>query len=193
MLILRDLLAGPARYADLERGLPGMASNLLTSRLRDLEEQGLIERTSGPYGTPLYQVTELGEKTRPALEELGKLGFVLGPAAPPAGQPANLRFMALGAILRAGLPVRSLFEIAFHIEEEWLHLVAMKESLNVSYGAPPAGTSEVGLSYESLMKLLEPGADLSRFRSEVEMGDESVRAFDQLLDLIEAALAQPVG
>ncbi len=44
LLIVRELLIGPARYRQLQAGLPGIATNLLAERLRELEEAGVIER-----------------------------------------------------------------------------------------------------------------------------------------------------
>ena len=46
LLIVRDLLGGPKRYTDLRRGLPGLATDLLTERLRALEEAGIVGRRS---------------------------------------------------------------------------------------------------------------------------------------------------
>lgn len=195
MLILRDLLAGPARYADLQRGLPGIASNLLTERLRSLEEQRLIERTPGPYGTVLYQVTALGEQTRPALEALGKLGLVLGPPGPAPDEPASLRFMtlALHAVLSAGLPVATAFDIALRVGDEWLRLEATGDSLVVSYGQPPADTPVVGLTLESLMGLLGPGSDLRLLQTRLDVDQDGEEALDHLIALAEAAVQQAVS
>ncbi len=48
LLLVRDLLLGPKRYTDLQAGLPGIGTNLLADRLRELEDAGLIERTVLP-------------------------------------------------------------------------------------------------------------------------------------------------
>ncbi len=48
LLILRELLGGPRRYSDLRAELPGIATNLLADRLRELEEAGLVDRTELP-------------------------------------------------------------------------------------------------------------------------------------------------
>ena len=72
LILLRDLHAGPARFSDLQT-LPGIASNLLTNRLRQLEEDGLIRRRTGEYGTTLYELTALGEETANLLFKLAAL------------------------------------------------------------------------------------------------------------------------
>jgi len=78
MLILRELYGGPAKFGELDRALPGAATNLLTDRLRRLEQHGLVRRV-GSESAPLYAATELSGQVRPALEMLGMWGATLGP------------------------------------------------------------------------------------------------------------------
>jgi DNA-binding HxlR family transcriptional regulator len=66
LLILRDLHAGPARFSDLKTGLDGIATNLLTDRLRQLIDDGLVVRREGEFGTALYTLTELGRRSSDA-------------------------------------------------------------------------------------------------------------------------------
>jgi DNA-binding HxlR family transcriptional regulator len=73
MLIVRELLGGAARFHELEAGLPGVAKNLLTDRLRQLEADEVIRRTTSGTST-LYALTDLGEALRPVVEGLGYWG-----------------------------------------------------------------------------------------------------------------------
>ncbi|WP_405136450.1 winged helix-turn-helix transcriptional regulator [Nocardia sp. NBC_01388] len=77
LLVLRDLGMGPRRYKDLAAGLPGIGTNLLASRLKGLEEAGLIERTVLPPPAPVaaYALTSAGEELRPVLGQLAAWGF----------------------------------------------------------------------------------------------------------------------
>ena len=103
LLIMRELLGGPARFEQLVDGLPGIARNLLSSRLRRLEGDGVVRRVD-TQGASLYALTELGAAIRPALEELGFWGVRL-PRVAPAVHARSIRAiaMALQAILiRAG-------------------------------------------------------------------------------------------
>lgn len=93
LILLRDLHAGPARFTDLQT-LPGIASNLLTNRLRQLEDDGLIRRRDGEYGTTLYELTELGTQTADLLFELAAFGSRFPPDEP-VKQPGNLRTIAV--------------------------------------------------------------------------------------------------
>ena len=74
LLILRDLHAGPARFSDLFSGLEGLASNLLTTRLQQLQDNGLVARRSAAHGAVVYELTENGERTAPLLFELATFG-----------------------------------------------------------------------------------------------------------------------
>lgn len=77
LLIVRELLLqGPCRYTDLQNGLPGIATNLLGDRLRQLEDAGLVWREAAPppVATTLYHLTEDGAELEPVLRALGQWG-----------------------------------------------------------------------------------------------------------------------
>lgn len=85
LLIIRELLVRPegARYTDLRDGLPGIATNLLADRLRDLESAGVLRRETPrpPVATPLFRLTELGEGLRTPVDALALWGGEQVPAA----------------------------------------------------------------------------------------------------------------
>lgn len=78
LLIIRELLVRPdgARYTDLREGLPGIATNLLADRLRDLEAAGVVRRQEPrpPVATPVFRLTERGRGLAPAMEALAVWG-----------------------------------------------------------------------------------------------------------------------
>lgn len=84
LLIIRELFAGPRRFTDLMEGLPGISTNLLSARLKRLEEQGLLNRRvlPPPAGSTVYGLTSLGQALEAALLELGKWGSQFVPPAP---------------------------------------------------------------------------------------------------------------
>jgi len=83
ILILRELLGGAARFHELQEGLPGIAKNLLTDRLRRLEGDGIVRRVRS-HNAVLYALTERGAAARAAVEALGFWGATLEPVVPPA-------------------------------------------------------------------------------------------------------------
>lgn len=71
LLVVRQLLLGPARYRELLDGLPGMATNLLADRLRDLEAAGVVERRLAERGNAVvYALTPWGAELRGPIDGL---------------------------------------------------------------------------------------------------------------------------
>ncbi len=78
LLIVRELeLRGACRYTDLRNGLPGIATNLLADRLRELQNEGLVAREEAPppIATTLFRLTPRGAELRPVLESLVRWGM----------------------------------------------------------------------------------------------------------------------
>jgi DNA-binding HxlR family transcriptional regulator len=74
-LIVRELLAGSRRFNSIHRGLPGISRSLLVSRLRHLEERGVVDRQTGARANATeYVLTEAGRDLKPLIERLGAWG-----------------------------------------------------------------------------------------------------------------------
>ncbi|MHC5906313.1 winged helix-turn-helix transcriptional regulator [Streptomyces sp. S6] len=76
LLIVRELLAGPRRYTDLHADLPGVSTDVLASRLKDMERDGLtVRRRLPPPGAAyVYELTARGRELLPVLQALGEWG-----------------------------------------------------------------------------------------------------------------------
>src|SRR5689334_14909664 len=76
LLIVRDLLTGTRHFNDLERGLPGISRALLSSRLRQLQQAGVIEKQLNESGrkTTEYQLTQAGYDLFNVMESLTTWG-----------------------------------------------------------------------------------------------------------------------
>jgi DNA-binding HxlR family transcriptional regulator len=73
-LILREFIAGTRRFNDLRRGVPRMSPSLLSKRLIEMREAGIIEEVSSSKGAKEYQLTEAGEELTPIVLALGNWG-----------------------------------------------------------------------------------------------------------------------
>jgi len=74
LLIVRELMIRDrCRYTDLQKGLPGIATNLLAERLREMEAAGIVAREEAPppVATTLFCLTERGKALEPAILQLG--------------------------------------------------------------------------------------------------------------------------
>jgi DNA-binding HxlR family transcriptional regulator/putative sterol carrier protein len=84
LLVVRNLMMGPQRYTDLREALPGLATDLLTARLRTLEAAGYVERRQlpRPAAVMVYELTPQGQPLARVVLELGRIGLArLGPPA----------------------------------------------------------------------------------------------------------------
>jgi len=82
LLVVRELLQGPKRYTDLAEGLPGIGTNILASRLRDLETAGVVRKKMlpPPAASRVYELTDYGLALKPVMRELAIWGArSLGP------------------------------------------------------------------------------------------------------------------
>src|ERR1051326_2884239 len=84
MLIVRDLVLGPKRFKDLLEGLPGIATNLLAQRLKEMEANGLVEHVTlpAPASAAVYQLKAKAEALEPAIVALGRWGAQVGRSKP---------------------------------------------------------------------------------------------------------------
>ncbi len=76
LLILRNLLMGPKRFVDLQTGLPGLGTNILTARLKVLEQSGVVQRRflPPPAASTVYELTEYGHQIEGPLTALARWG-----------------------------------------------------------------------------------------------------------------------
>lgn len=193
LLILRDLHAGPARFTDIQLGLPGLAPNLLTTRLRDLEDHGLVVRRQMPFDVVAYDLTELGQATAPLLFELA----VIGSRFPPGEElvrPGNLRTaavmlkVALQRVVEPGY--KAIAEL--RIDDDRFELRVEDGRVDVKYG--PATDPQVVLEfdYEPMVAAADGRMPMDKFakkHARIHEGDK--RVGKKILTLMAAAMTPP--
>jgi len=82
MLVVRELLKGPRRYTDLAAGLPGIGTNILATRLRELEAAGVLRKRKlpPPAASTVYELTEYGAGLEEVVHAMARWGArSLGP------------------------------------------------------------------------------------------------------------------
>jgi DNA-binding HxlR family transcriptional regulator len=161
LLIVRELLTqGSSRFTDLRAGLPGIATNLLTARLAEMAENGLITRVDAPppVATGLYQLTERGLRLRPVIEALTEWGLPTM-YLERAGDVVHGSWLGMIATtrLRDAHPERGPLTIAIDTPEAPAHLVSRDDGprdgdggdggLEIRRGRP--GNADVRLSGEA--------------------------------------------
>ena len=161
LLILRDLHAGPARFKDLQTGLTGIASNLLSDRLQALEASDLVQKNQSEYGTSLYSLTPQGIKTDQLLFELARFGGHM-PRPSIVRKPGNLRTIAvsLGTACKRSAGPDHNFAATLMIDGEAFRMVARSGDANILAGAAETPDVIMSTSYEAIMALAD--GDMAR-------------------------------
>jgi DNA-binding HxlR family transcriptional regulator len=104
LLVVRELIYGPKRYTDLVDGLPGIGTNVLAKRLRDLEDAGVVQRRklAPPAACTVYELTEYGQQLDEVVYALARWGVrTLGPPGPKDELEAEWGIHALPALFDA--------------------------------------------------------------------------------------------
>jgi DNA-binding HxlR family transcriptional regulator len=100
LLVVRELLLGPKRFTDLRAGLPHASTNILSERLRELEQNAIVRhrKLPPPAGSSVYELTEWGRELEPVVTKLGAWGArsPLPPAAQTIGPDSIV--LALGSL-----------------------------------------------------------------------------------------------
>ena len=128
LLVVRELLTGPKRFKDLLEGLPGIGTNLLATRLKDLEGNGILRRATlpTPAGSKVYELTGLGRELEQVVMALSQWGSKL------LGSPRrdeDLRPAWAVVAVKSGLDLRAVTgpegvegTLAFRVSEEDFHV-----------------------------------------------------------------------
>jgi DNA-binding HxlR family transcriptional regulator len=140
MLIVRDLLVGPRRYTDLKQGLPKIPTNILSTRLKELQEGGVVRRVPLLNCGLVYELTPYGRRLEPIVLALGRWGFAqMGDPGPDDVVTADSLTMALRTAFRAdaaaSLPPAD-YEV--HVGDVVLRVQVAGAELRIAQLAPPA-------------------------------------------------------
>jgi DNA-binding HxlR family transcriptional regulator len=190
LLLVRELILGPRRYRDLAAGLPGIPSNVLAARLKDLQAAGVITRRTLPAPTDVtvYELTGAGRALQPALTELLDWGRRYAPEPSPddAAQPGWGLLAATGR--PAALPDGRTCEL--RVGPEFFYLGSDAGKLTVRRGPAPDGDVVVTMSADTLYSLLLGHTTVSDAvrRSNLDGDTEIAR---RALDPLAAALTRP--
>ena len=158
LLVVRDLILGPKRFTDLRRGLPRIPSNVLSGRLKELEQAGVVRRRllPRPASGVVYELTEYGSELEEIVLRLGLWGArSLGEARPDDVATADSLLLALRATFRPGAArgLRASYEL--RLGEIVLHARVDKGALEVAEG--PLADADLALETDLTLRALMSG------------------------------------
>jgi DNA-binding HxlR family transcriptional regulator len=147
LLVVRELLFGPRRFAQLRAGLPGISPNVLAQRLRDLTDAGVVtrDRLGPPASVPVYQLTSRGRALEPVLLELGRWGSQRPVAADHELSAAAL-LVALLTLFDPAQAVDGTFGLC--LDGEWYQVTVAGQGIGITRARPgqPDATLEGDLA-----------------------------------------------
>jgi DNA-binding HxlR family transcriptional regulator len=123
LLIVRELMHGPKRYTDLAGSLPGIGTNILAARLKELESCGLVtkHRLDPPAASQVYELTPYGHELKPVMRSLALWG--LRSINPPTEEDELAPGGLYGALDTVFAPVAPTGSFEFRIGSEVAGLV----------------------------------------------------------------------
>ena len=137
MLIVRDLLVGPRRYTDLKQGLPRIPTNILSTRLKEMQQGGVVRRVPLMNCGLVYELTPYGRALEPIMLELGRWGFqAMGEPSEGDVVTADSLTMALRTAF-VGAGAQDL-DVELHVGDVALRARVCDGGLSVAQIAPPA-------------------------------------------------------
>jgi DNA-binding HxlR family transcriptional regulator len=187
LLIVRELTLAPRRYSDLLDGLQGIPTNLLISRLRQLQETGVVTKRilPPPTAAAVYELTEAGRALGPALDALRGWGAHYGavPSDDDVARPSwVLQSAASGPSGSQAGPVCEL-----RVDGEYFHL-GVEDGLWLRGGAAPAPDAVITMGAGALYRLVLGRSTPAAVRAESTVeGDQEVA--DRLLKALHSTLA----
>jgi len=190
MLVVRELLLGPKRYTDLLEGLPGVGTNVLAVRLRELEDAGIIarEKLPPPAASTVYALTDDGEALRPVVDELARWGLRLM-ARPEHGEALRPSWLAYSlAVSTPPLGMRDHDELELRVNRESHTLTVRDGRLEARQGTAANPLAVIEAPLGALFRLARGQVT----RGELERDGQIVIAMDRrtarrFLDAVEGA------
>lgn len=190
LLLLRELLTGPKRFKELLKNLPGIGTNLLATRLKELERAGLLLRRTlpPPAGSSVYDLTNAGRSLEPALLALARWGAQFA-GWPRKGYAYRANWVAVGLMYRfrpeAAEGVRETYQ--YEIDGEVFHACIGDGNCEVHQGPGQSPAFRLVTNTGTLMRLatgefvLEQAVKSRRLRLE-----GSRKAFARSLEIFGA-------
>src|SRR5215213_1042588 len=193
LMTVRELLLGPKRFTDLRAGLPHASPNILSMRLRDLEEHGIVRKRKlpPPAASQVYELTDRGREIAPVLDALGTWGSRLplpGPDASMSFDAHILSFRTLFDAARAG-DLDARFEL--RLGEQTFRAEVSGGKFEIVPGESPAPDAVITADVGTLLAVAHGRADLAEVEAagglEIEGDRDAAERFLGLFPLPEPA------
>jgi len=182
LLVVRELLLGPKRFTDLKRGLPNASPNVISERLRELEQAGIVRRDKlpPPASSRVYELTEWGRGLEEVVVSLGHWGSRSPSRLPAAPIGADSTVLALRSRFDRGAAkgLRARYEL--RLGEDRFRLEVSDGGIAVARGGADRPDATIHTDPSTLAAVLWAGRRLA----------DAKRAGDLRIDGDQAAVAR---
>jgi len=191
MHVVRELLLGPKRYSDLKADLPGISTNMLSDRLSELEESGLVRRRQlpRPAAARVYELTEYGADLEPIITTLGRWGARSPSHRPDLPLSATAFVLSLRTNFDAARATGLSASYALRVGDLDLHARLVDGAFTVEPGTTSAADARLAGTHEALAAVVYDGGDLDEAVRDGEVSvsgdEEAARRFLTLFTLPE--------
>ncbi|MWB77788.1 transcriptional regulator [Pseudooceanicola sp. 216_PA32_1] len=178
LLVVRELIFGPKRFTDLKSDLPGIATNVLSQRMADLEEAAIVvKRELPPPGrATVYELTDWGRDLAPIFKVMGRWAARSPHLKHDWPMSVNAALLSLGAMFRPGRAKGFEAVIEMHLSDRPFTVSVLGKQLAVEPGVPRAPDVTLRCDQNLLLSVLHRGHPLDAAEAEGMQvtGDRSV-------------------
>jgi DNA-binding HxlR family transcriptional regulator len=185
LLIVREFFLGPRRFGDLHARLPGIGTNLLSKRLKDLEEAGIIDAPAAEEARGQYRLTREGEALRPIARALMYWSIHYFMARPQPSAPRDCIFsnnlqpdsvaLALELFANKSASPFSNYVVHVRIDDNPYTFYFMNGEMTAHRGADAPAVARIEADVATFMQAMRSEVYLPQIRERAEIsGDETV-------------------
>jgi DNA-binding HxlR family transcriptional regulator len=186
LLVVRELLLGPKRFTDLRAGLRNASPNVLSQRLRELEDEGVVQRRRlpPPAGSWVYELTDWGRELEPVVRLLGRWALRSASFPRGAGVSVDSVILALETLFDADAANGLSARYELRLCEARFHIRIADRAIEAGRGESEDPDAIIDSDVETFVAVVWNGRELSDALSAGDMrieGDE--RAVSRLVTL----------
>jgi DNA-binding HxlR family transcriptional regulator len=189
LLVVRELIEGPKRYTDLAAGLPGVSTNILATRLRELEQSGIVRKRKlpPPAASTVYELTEYGAELEEVVYAMARWGVrTLGPPGPDDDLEPDWALNAFPALFNPSCANDLSGTYVLRISDDAFTVSLANGRVGVELGAAEEADFEASFDMETFFGLASgelPPADaveqgLVELEGEIDTFERFFRAFN---------------
>ncbi|REE94846.1 winged helix-turn-helix transcriptional regulator [Thermomonospora umbrina] len=189
LLVMRELMLGPKRFSDLQRGLPTASQNVLSHRLRELTAAGVVRRRKlgAPVGAWVYEPTPWGRELEPVLLALGRWGS-RAPMVADAELNADAMVLGLKSMFLPEAAAGVRVSLGLRLGDEVFRLTIADGRLEAARGDAERPDAVVATDVATLRELIFRGRPTATLRAS---GRLTVEGDVEAVERLPALFARP--